>query len=184
MKKLDIKNDWTVNIIIICCVILLAFFLSALAGCMTPKKINKFKELYCKDSISVVIKDRIVKVPVNITDSSSLDLWLECDSIGQVYYKNWQYIKGQYTALKVQLDKNKMQITGTAIIHDTVDRIVTDTIIKSQTKIVKNELTKAQQTRQAWFWYFLIEHILLILLILTYTFFKFKTKILAFFKKP
>lgn len=178
MKKIDIDRSW-LWLIAALAFIVMCFYLSA---CMTPKKVNKFKELYCRDSVSVVIKDRIVKIPINVTDSSSLDLFLECDSIGNVYYKKWQYVKGQYTALKVQLDKNKMQITGTAIIHDTVEKIVTDTSKFQQVVIKTNELTKSQNF---WIrtgkWSFSIT-LILIVIALVYTFFRFKSKIIVFFK--
>lgn len=177
MKK--INKDW---LLLILALIAVTLFLLSTQSCMTAKKINRFKELYCKDSVSVVIKDRIVKIPINVTDSSSLDLFLECDSIGNVYYKKWQYVKGQYTALKVQLDKNKMQITGTAIIHDTVEKIITDTSKFQQVVIKTNELTKSQNF---WIrtgkWSFSIT-LILIVIALVYTFFRFKSKIIVFFK--
>jgi hypothetical protein len=182
MKKIDIKNGWVVNWVIIALVALGLFAAYALSGCMTEKKINKFKQQYCKDSISIQIKERIVKIPILYNDSAMLDIWLQCDSIQNIYYSSWQYYQGKYTEIKTKLDNNKISIKSVVNIKDSIHYIERDTNRYQQANVITNELTKGQQTRQHWFWYFLIENIVFILLLLLYIFIKFKTKILGFFK--
>ena len=183
MKKIDIKNGWAVNWIIIAVIILGLFAAYAFSGCMTEKKINKFKDRYCKDSVSIQIKERIVKIPIYYADSSMLEVYLQCDSLGNIYYTNWKQIEGKYSDLQAALKDNVLTVKNYVTIYDTAHITVTDTNKFQQAKVTTNELTKSQ----AWWircgkWSFSITFILIVAA-LTYTFFKFKNKILAFFKK-
>lgn len=183
MKKIDIKNGWLVNLGIIAVVILLAFLLSSLSGCMTPSKINKFKQQYCKDSVSIQVKDRIVKIPVMYQDSAMLEMWFECDSAGTVYFNSWQEANGKYIELKKKLDSNKLTVKSYVYIKDTVFTTVHDTVKFQQANVITNELTKTQSFWvRAGKWSFSIAIILFVIAII-YTFFRFKNKIFAFFKK-
>lgn len=183
MKKLDIKNGWLVNLGIIAVVILLAFLLSSLSGCMTPSKINKFKQQYCKDSVSIQIKERVVKVPIYYSDSSMLEIWLQCDSLGNIYYTNWKQIEGKYSDLQAALKDNVLTVKNYVTIYDTAHISVTDTVKFQQANVTTNVLTK---TQSFWVrtgkWSFSIVIILLVIAVV-YMFFKFKNKLLAFFTK-
>ena len=183
MKKIEISNGTVVNWLIIAILIIAIFAIYTLGGCMSAKKINKFKQKYCKDSVSVVIKDRIVKMPVLYQDSAMLDLWMECDSCGNVYFNSWQEANGKYIELKKKLEGNKLTVVSYVHIKDTVFTTVHDTIKYQQANVVTNELTKGQ----AWWirtgkWSFSIAIILLVMA-LVYTFFRFKSRILGIFKK-
>lgn len=182
MSKITIsKKTWS-TIVTISGLILISFFFWGLSGCMTPSKINKFKDRYCKDSVSIQIKDRVVKVPIYYSDSSMLEIWLQCDSLGNIYYTNWKQIEGKYSDLQAALKDNVLTVKNYVTIYDTAHIIVTDTVKFQQANTTTNILTKGQQLRQQIFWCFLIEHILFILIALVYTFFRFKSKIIGFFK--
>jgi len=181
-KKLTIsKKTWSAFWTIVG-LILFSFALWGLSGCMTEKKINKFKQQYCKDSVSIQIKERIVNVPILYNDSAMLDIWLQCDSVQNIYYSSWQYYQGKYTEIKTKLDNNKISIKSVVNIKDSIHYIERDTNRYQQANTVTNILTKGQQLRQTIFWCFLVEHILLFLIALVYVFFKFKSGIVNFFK--
>jgi hypothetical protein len=112
-----------------------------------------------------------------------LDLWMECDSCGNVYFNSWQEMEGKYIEIKKKLEGNKLTVVSYVNIKDTVFTTVHDTIKYQQANVVTNELTKGQ----AWWirtgkWSFSIAIILLVMA-LVYTFFRFKKSILTFFKK-
>ena len=183
MKKIEISNGTVVNWLIIAILIIAIFAIYTMGGCMSAKKINKFKQEYCKDSVSVVIKDRIVKMPVLYQDSAMLEMWFECDSSGTVYFNSWQEANGKYIELKKKLDSNKLTVKSYVYIKDTVFTTVHDTVKFQQANVTTNILTKSQM----WWvkcgkWSFSIT-LILIVIALVYTFFKFKSKILTFFKK-
>jgi len=178
MKKIDIDRNW-LWLVAAMALIVACFYLSA---CMTPKKINKFKQQYCRDSVSIQIKDRIVKIPVLYQDSAMLEMWFSCDSAGTVYFNSWQEANGKYIELKKKLDSNKLTVKSYVYIKDTVFTMVHDTVKFQQANTTTNILTKSQE----WWikcgkWSFSIT-LILIVIALVYTFFKFKSKILGFFK--
>jgi hypothetical protein len=182
MKKITIsKKTWSTFWTIIG-LILFSFALWGLSGCMTPSKINRIKQQYCRDSVSIQIKDRIVKVPIYYADSSMLEIFMQCDSIGNIYYTNWKQSEGKYSDLQAALKDNVLTVKNYVTIYDTAHVTVTDTVKFQQANSVTNILTNGQQLRQTIFWCFLVEHILLFLITIVYTFFKFKTGIINFFK--
>ena len=184
MKKIDINRDWIANFVIIAIVLLCIFFIYAFSGCkMSEKQINKFKQEYCKDSVSVVIKERTVKIPVYYADSSMLEIWLQCDSMGNVYYTNWKQIEGKYTQIKGKLDSNIIKVKTILHIKDSVRYLERDTNKYQQAQVTTNVLTNTQEFWiKAGKWLFSIMIIIFVALF-TYLFFRFKKKILAFFKK-
>jgi len=183
MKKIEISNGTVVNWLIIAILIIAIFAIYTLGGCMSAKKINKFKQKYCKDSVSVVIKDRIVKIPIYYSDSSMLEVYLQCDSLGNIYYTNWKQIEGKYSDLQAALKDNVLTVKNYVTIYDTAHVIVTDTVKFQQENVITNKLTKSQSF---WVrtgkWSFSIAIILLVIAIV-YTFFRFKSRILGIFKK-
>lgn len=99
-----------------------------LTGCMTPRKISRFKSIYCIDSVSVQIKKNIVKVPVYYSDSSMFELFMACDSLGNIYWNKWKETDGKYTDLQAYLENNKLTVTNYVKIHDTIKITEHDTI--------------------------------------------------------
>jgi len=182
MKKLTIsKKTWSTFWLIVG-LILFSFALWGLSGCMTEKKINKFKQQYCRDSVSIQIKDRIVKIPVMYQDSAMLEMWFSCDSAGTVYFNSWQEANGKYIELKKKLDSNKLTVKSYVYIKDTVFTMVHDTVKFQQANTTTNILTKSQALYYRfgkWSFWIIIAAVVIALV---YTFFKFKSKILGFFK--
>ena len=149
MWKTDLKKQWCINIFIIIISIIGILMVASLSGCMTEKRINKFKNIYCKDSISVVIKERVVKIPVYYADSSMLEVWLQCDSIGNIYYSNWKQIEGKYIQVKAKLDSNIFKVKTILNIKDSIRYIARDTNKYNATKITTNILTDSQKKKIA-----------------------------------
>ena len=176
MKKIDIKNGWVINWIIIIVLVLGAFLISALSGCMTERKINKFKELYCKDSVSVQIKERIVKIPIYYADSSMLEVYLQCDSLGNIYYTNWKQIEGKYSDLQAALKDNVLTVKNYVTIYDTAHITVTDTNKFQQANITTNILTNAQKNQIKAFWYLLVIVVIFITIFILYRIYRLKIK--------
>lgn len=181
MKKLTISKSLLQTVIYIIGIVLIAFMFWSLSGCMTPKKINKFKQIYCTDSVTVQIKDNIVKVPVYYSDSAFMDLFLECDSCGTVYFNSWQEANGKYIELKKKLEDNKLTVVSYVRIHDTVQVITHDTIVKERVKVkeVTNEAGIWQRAK-IWLSGALIGAVFAVILFL---FYRFKNKIIGIFKK-
>lgn len=179
---MKLKNDfWQIGLFALA-FLLVAWFMISNSGCMTAKRIEKFKGIYCCDSISVQFKEKVVKIPVFYSDSSMFEAYLTCDSIGNIYYTQWKQTEGKYSDLQAALKDNVLTVKNYVTIYDTAHIIVTDTVKFQQANTTTNILTKEQQLRQQIFWCFLIEHILLILIALVYTFFRFKSKIIGFLK--
>jgi flagellar biogenesis protein FliO len=181
MKKIEISNGTVVNWLIIAILIIAIFAIYTLGGCMSAKKINKFKQIYCTDSVTVQIKDNIVKVPVYYSDSAFMDLFLECDSCGTVYFNSWQEANGKYIELKKKLEGNKLTVVSYVHIHDTVQVITHDTIVKERVKVkeVTNEVGMWQRAK-IWLSGALIGAVFAVILFL---FYRFKNKIIGIFKK-
>lgn len=135
MKKYDVDgHDVATWLMVIICAVAL-FVVFALSGCMTPKKINEFKQIYCRDSVSIQIRDNVVNVPVYYSDSAFMELWLECDSCGTVYFNSWHELDGKYIELKKKLENNVLKVVSYISIRDTVEVITHDTIVKETVKI-------------------------------------------------
>ena len=152
-------------------------------GCWTEKKINKFKLIYCKDSVSVQIRERLVEIPITVMDSTMLRLYMFCDSNNHVVYSRMEMYQGKYTQLQAILDNNRLTVSGKTIVHDTLRMTVTDTLRFEGARIETNNLTKGQTM---WIligkWTISVMSIL-ILIALVLLFFKFKSGIIEFFKK-
>jgi len=118
-----------------------------ISGCMTSeKRINKFKRLHCKDSVSIQIKERIVTVPVQYTDSTLLEALLQCDSMGNVYYTSMELYHGKWSEIKSKLENNKLQVKTITKIKDSIRYIERDTNRYEQTIVeVPAKLTKWQE---------------------------------------
>lgn len=174
MKK--INKDWLLLILALAAV---AIFLLSTQSCNTAKRINRFKEMYCRDSVSVVIKERIVKVPIYYADSSMLEIWLSCDSMGNIYYTNWKQIEGKYTDLQAHLANNVLSVVNYVTIHDTIERIVTDTVKFQQANTTTNILTTAQKNQIKAFWWLLAIVVVSITVFILYKIYRLKIKSLV-----
>ena len=188
MKKIDLKNGWAVNFGIIALVMIALFLLYSMSGCkLTENQIKRFQNEYCpeKDSTSTVITNTIVSEPVWYMDSTYFNLWLGCNENNEVYIKKSETYQGKYTTLQSKLDSlSVLHVKTKTIIHDTVYIPVSDTIFwrfKTR-KIITNELNKSQAFYYRFgkwsFWILIVA----VVIALVYTFFKFKSKILGFFK--
>jgi hypothetical protein len=175
MKKIDIDRSW-LWLIAALAFIVMCFYLSA---CMTPKKINKFKELYCKDSVSIQIKERVVKVPIYYSDSSMLEIWLQCDSLGNIYYTNWKQIEGKYSHLKAKLDSNIIRVKTVFKIRDSIRYTERDTNKYQQANVTTNILTKSQKNQIKAFWWLLAIVIVSITVFILYKIYRLKIKSLV-----
>jgi len=174
MKKLDMKYAWVVNAAIVAIALLGFIIFLGLYGCKTCDPAQAIEK--------IVYKDKIVNIPVAYTDSSIIDYVFECDSLYNVIVREKNYYAGQVVTMQDQLQNNKLTVKSYVYIRDTVQIITTDTIKEKQSTIIKNELTKGQQTRQTLFWVFLCENIMLLLALLVWVYLKFKNK-LNIFKK-
>jgi hypothetical protein len=179
MSKITIsKKTWS-TIVMIAVLILISFFFWGLSGCMTPSKINKFKQQYCKDSVSIQIKERVVKVPIYYSDSSMLEIWLQCDSLGNIYYTNWKQIEGKYSDLQAALKDNVLTVKNYVTIYDTAHIIVTDTVKFQQENVITNKLTKSQKNQIKAFWWLLAIVIVSITVFILYKIYRLKIKSLV-----
>jgi len=175
MKKITInKKTWS-TFLTVASLIIIAFVFWALSGCKTCEPVQTIEK--------IVYKDKIVNIPVAYTDSSIIDYVFECDSLYNVIVREKNYYAGQVVTLQDKLTDNKLTVKSYVYIRDTVQIITTDTIKEKQSTIIKNELTKGQQTRQTLFWVFLCENIMLLLALLVYIWLKFKSKLMNIFKK-
>lgn len=139
------RNKFDFNIILyIIALLLVAWFVIVNSGCMTAKRIEKFKGIYCCDSISVQFKEKIVKIPVFYSDSSMFEAYLTCDSIGNIYYTQWKQTEGKYTDLQATLQNNVLSGKVYIKIHDTIKTVQHDTIKYNQVVKVTNQLTTGQ----------------------------------------
>ena len=130
---LNMKSKKIDKILAILGVIAMFIALMVFSSCMTEKKINKFKEVYCGPAI-VIIKDSLIKVPViNPADSTLLELWLECDSCGNVYYSRYNYYEGKWLEAEAKLKDNVIKYVS-------IYKTKTDTITVQVEKI--KEVTK------------------------------------------
>lgn len=141
---MKLKNDfWQIGLLALA-FLLVAWFMISNSGCMTAKRIEKFKGIYCCDSISVQFKEKVVKIPVFYSDSSMFELYLQCDSIGNIYYTKWKQTEGKYTDLQATLQNNVLSGKVYIKIHDTIKTVQHDTIKYNQVVKVTNQLTTGQ----------------------------------------
>jgi len=110
-----------------------------------------------------------------------MDLFLECDSCGTVYFNSWQEANGKYIELKKKLEGNKLTVVSYVHIHDTVQVITHDTIVKERVKVKEatNEVGMWQRAK-IWLSGALIGAVFAVILFL---FYRFKNKIIGIFKK-
>ena len=145
-------------------------------GCNTPKHINKMKVKYCRDFTSIIVKDSLIKIPVYYSDSAFLQLYLACDSNGQIIQIEKEVLQGKISTLESSLSNNRVTVHSRTIIHDTLYKTITNTIEKSGTIIYK------EKPFNQWVGFRLIGFWVLLLIILFYLFYRiFKRKISGFF---
>jgi len=117
-----------------------------MSGCMTSeRRIEKFKRIHCKDFSTTIVKDSIIKIPIYYEDSAAMQLWLACDSLGNVYQTNSAYWHGKYTEVQSALKSNVVYVKTKVTIHDTIKEIVTNTVTKSGANIYTNKLNSYQK---------------------------------------
>lgn len=119
--------------------IILITALFIIAGCNTPKRINRLKARYCHDYTITTVKDSLIKIPIYYTDSAFMQLFLACDSNGQIYQTNAEYWQGKYSSLESRLVDNKVYVHNTVKIRDTVTKIVTNTVKVTGANIYKEK---------------------------------------------
>ncbi len=147
--------------------LLFCFVVISLSGCWTEKKINRFKDIYCIDTKDSVYIEKLVKIPVYYSDSSGIEMWLRCDSIGEVLIYQKNTLQGKYTTLKDSLKNNKLTIYGRVYIRDTI--IKTDTIIRTKESAV---IEKTTNVIKGWQYFFLYSGGLLWLILLIYSLYR------------
>lgn len=120
-----------VTIFVTAIVLIAVIFL--VSGCkLTEKKKAYYKNLLCTDSVSTIINNVPVEIPVYYDDSTYSTLWIECNEQNQIEIKNAQYYQGKYTKLQATIDSNKLTIVTRTIIKDKIVYVKKDTTIFKQ----------------------------------------------------
>ena len=145
-------------------VIILLVTALLLSGCMTPKKIDRFRAIYCQQFADTIIKDRPIKIPIYYNDTALLELYLECDSLGNVYQREKNTLNGKITTLQSELQNNKVTVYSRVKVHDTVYIHVNDTIVKSGVKVeVEKPITGFKKFKLNTWWYSVLFNIFVLL---------------------
>lgn len=150
-----------------------------LSGCMTQKKIDRFRAIYCQQFTDTIIKDRPIKIPIYYNDTALLELYMACDSLGNVYQTEKNTLNGRIITLESKLADNKVTVYSRVKIHDTVYIHVTDTIVKSGITIPVEKPIKGWKKFQVntW-WHSVIFNLLVLIWVAIYIY-----KKINFFKK-
>lgn len=143
---------------------------------MTEKRANRLKKQLCHEFTTTIIKDSIVKVPIIYNDTALLELYLECDSLGNVLQVEKTTLNGKITTLQSELINNKVFVHSYTKVHDTVKITTTNTKVVAGTNIYTQKPLKTWQKVLIWAGVF--EFLLLCLFV--YLWIKSKTSI---FKK-
>lgn len=136
-------------------------------GCATQKKCSeKYPCIASTDtfkSVSIIYKDTIVNVPVNIYDSASYRAFLECDSLGQVRVKGYETKLGQLLKLNTNIRDNVLNVNCAISYKDSL-RIALqskETIVNTNVKQVSvpkiiYQMKWYQQTMYYFGWFMLL----------------------------
>jgi len=98
-----------------------------MSGCMTERKQNRLKKLLCNEFSTTIVKDSIIKIPIYYEDSAAMQLYLWCDSLGNIHQSEKTTLQGKISALEARLTDNKVYIRSTTKVTDTVLKTVTNT---------------------------------------------------------
>lgn len=200
MKKYDIDgNSVATWLIVVICAITL-FIVFALSGCVTPKKIDKILLQYCKGE-NTTVRDSTSTIVTTVTTMDStyyisleniMNAYIECLNGKPVITKVDTIYKDKYINTNLNLNGNNLQIKTKVDSAEVVARwnekhttntTVVNTDQKEKVVVTTNILTDTQKKWISMGKWSIVVYCFLILLVIVYFVFRYKSKILSLLKR-
>jgi hypothetical protein len=119
------------------------------AGCTRTVYLTKTVTDSTATIVRYIPRDTLIQLP---PDSAAIQMYLECDSTGQVLLRKLETLNGQLIEARAALTDNVATVSATVKPAAAIETTVTDRVTETERRHIETEVTIREVPRRARWW--------------------------------